>query len=36
MTRQEYFDRMDAEQKDIDTRYVNMTHEDTRIGLGWL
>lgn len=36
MTRQEYFDRMDAEQKDIDIRCMHTTHEDTRLGLGWI
>lgn len=36
MTKQQYFDKMEAEQKDINARYENMTHEDTRLGLGWL
>lgn len=36
MIQQEYFDSMDAEQKDINARYESMTREDTRLRLGWL
>lgn len=36
MKAQEYFDSLNEEQDKIDMKYFGMTHQDTRLGLGWL